>query len=330
MNSIVGLMPLSDDVRLERAPRVAEASKIASFGISYLDRALIGMIPSDLVLVGAKSGIGKTEIALHMAAQNAKAGRRVGFLALEAERHEIARRLKYKALAQMYFDDKNRYWNRPISYRLFRFNMLSELFEKYEAAAEEQVAEIYSNLSIYYRGKSFGVKDFKQVIESVKNSVDLLVVDHLHYFELNEHDVNREITEVMKQIRDANLFYNIPIILVAHLRKNTQTKLPELEDFFGSSDIGKIATTAVMLAPDYDNQDYARGDHGTFMRIVKSRMGNIARLVAKVNYSSRTNCYDEDFKLAKVTSGGDVGYDMDSKDYPDWALHDPGDHDVPF
>ena len=59
------------------------------FGIKYLDAALHGIKPNDLILIGASSGAGKTELCTHIAKTNAKLGKRVRYIALEAEKNEI-------------------------------------------------------------------------------------------------------------------------------------------------------------------------------------------------------------------------------------------------
>ncbi len=289
----------------------------------------MGIIPSDLIAIGAKSGIGKTEFAMHIARVNAEAGNRVAYLALEAEKHEISRRLKYREMAKLYYNDPNRHWSAPFNYRLFRFNKLDEKFGPYEQQAENNLKETLSNMLIYYKEETFDVEHLAKFLQNLKNEIDILVIDHLHYFETYDSNECREMKNIMKRIRDLNLIYNIPIIVVAHLRKNGVNHIPDLEDFMGSSDIGKIVTTAIMIAPDYESQDYKSGSHGTFIRIVKSRLGNVSRLVGYANFDSQQCQYSSMLKLLKLNKFGDKPVEIAHYDYPYW-LREEDENNIPF
>lgn len=73
---------------------------ITRFGISFLDEALDGILPIDLVLFGASSGVGKTSLVSDIAYKNAALGKRVYGIFLEAFEGEIELKNKYKLLAQ--------------------------------------------------------------------------------------------------------------------------------------------------------------------------------------------------------------------------------------
>jgi replicative DNA helicase len=62
-----------------------DTDKNCYFGVTYLDAALKGICPNDLILIGATSGAGKTELCAQIARINAKLGKRVNYIALEAE-----------------------------------------------------------------------------------------------------------------------------------------------------------------------------------------------------------------------------------------------------
>ena len=52
------------------------------------------------MLIGAETGAGKTALATAIAKNNANAGRRVYYIALEAEPKEIERRIKYELITE--------------------------------------------------------------------------------------------------------------------------------------------------------------------------------------------------------------------------------------
>lgn len=323
------LTSIATDIETEKSAREQDSKKLLTYGIDFLDKTLVGIIPSDLILIGAKSGIGKTEFAMHMAQINAHAGFHVAYLALEAEKHEVARRLKFREISRLYYEDHTKTFTAPINYRLYRFNKLDKRFKCYEEQAERNLKVGLSNMSVYYREESFDIGHLSKFLQNIKNDIDILIIDHLHYFDTYDENDCKSMSNIMKRIRDLNQIYNIPTVLLAHLRKNGLNYIPDLEDFMGTSDIGKIATTAIMIAPDYDNQDYKNGAHGTYLRIVKSRLGNVSRLVGYVNFDSKQCRYSSMHKLLKINKSGDSCTEIKVYDYPYW-LEETEDEKIPF
>ena len=85
--------------------RRENAEKCLTFGVEYLDRALGGIFPRDLVLVGADTGIGKTELVTGIARANARKpplglGKRVHGFFLECDDGEIQERIKWRLLSE--------------------------------------------------------------------------------------------------------------------------------------------------------------------------------------------------------------------------------------
>lgn len=62
-------------------------------GISKLDKVLGGMHDSDLIIVGARPGIGKTSFGLSVLLNLAKAGKRVGFVSTEMAANQVMLRI---------------------------------------------------------------------------------------------------------------------------------------------------------------------------------------------------------------------------------------------
>ena len=98
----------ADRFQEEEAHRKELWGRILKFGVSYLDDALLGILPNDLVLIGAPSGAGKTQLCVNIANANLAEGKRVHVFALEAEQDEWERRIKYQMLCQAYYSDQNR------------------------------------------------------------------------------------------------------------------------------------------------------------------------------------------------------------------------------
>ena len=98
----------AERVTNERPERAELVGRQLSYGIQFLDDILRGILPHDLILLGASTGAGKTEAAKQIAMHNALLGKRVHYFALEAEPKEIERRVKYALLVHHLRTDKSR------------------------------------------------------------------------------------------------------------------------------------------------------------------------------------------------------------------------------
>lgn len=221
-----------------------------SFGVSYLDDALISIARDDLILIGGRSGGGKTELAVHIANVNAAAGHQVCFFALEAKKKEISHRILYKKVVQKYFEDPYRVKEQHISYSRWINGRLQEVLGRYHARARQDL-DALTNLDIRYSKQLYTLQDFEKDFLSVRFKAKLIIIDHLHYFGLDDGNENAEYKKIVTTIRNMALEYRVPIILVSHIRKADHrfaTLVPEQEDFHGSSDIIKVATKAITIA----------------------------------------------------------------------------------
>ena len=113
---------------------------ILSFGVQYLDDAMLGILKNDLILVGAASGGGKTQFCCNVALANVAKGKKVHYIALEAEDLEIERRIKYQLFARSFFSDPNRP-KIPISFQQWMVGDFLELCVEYEAMAAKEFME---------------------------------------------------------------------------------------------------------------------------------------------------------------------------------------------
>jgi replicative DNA helicase len=255
---------------------------------------------TDFVLLGAGSGAGKTELATQIAKANVEMGRRVHYFALEAEDREIERRILYKMIAHRFFKDPKRP-KTHIAYADWRKGRLDEELVDYETDANREFDAKYANLYTIYRKRDFFIEDFERVLLAIKDQTDLIIIDHLNYFDSDDENENRAVTRIMKKIRDLALLTKLPIILVAHIRKKdkfSKAIMPDLEDFMGSSNVYKIPTLAVLLAAAKRDEATSSTHWQTYMRVVKSRIdGSLNRFIGRTTFDSEKNAYDFQYQL---------------------------------
>ena len=310
----------------EKQLREARSHNLLDFGVKFLNCALEGIARNDLIIIGAPTGTGKTELVTHIGAYNAWKNKRILFFPLEAEECEIESRIKFKLAAQCYFHDQrpDKVVIRALNYRNWYHNKLGEAFAPYEAQAEERFKKSFKTFRTIYRKTEFKIEDLQKHLLLFKDETDLVIVDHLNYFDTDEPNENKAVTDIVKRIRDLALLSSLPIILVAHIKKadkKFRTVVPEIDDFHGTSNISKIATKAILLSPDREGPvDPKR--FSTFFRVAKYRVdGSVSRYIARCVFNIETNRYEDNFDLGTSCEDGKGFSPLEGKHlWPSWAL----------
>lgn len=314
-------MPSPERLYGERAERLANGRDCLTFGVRFLDDAMGGITKRDLILIGAKTGSGKTSLASNIAMNNCRAGRRVHYFALEAEDREIERRMKFQIVASIYYRE---YVGDKIKLRYVDWysGKLDYVLGRFESQADAELTTLTKNLHTYYRVDSFTGDDFAKHLEAIREETDLVVLDHFHYVDSTDENENRGHKRIVKQIRDSALRADKPVIVVGHVRKSDPKfapLIPTEEAFHGSSDIVKIATKAIMIAPDYETETGHASIWSTYMQIVKCRQdSSLTRYVARLNFDTRVDAYEDFYVLGRLTDGGHTFEGLDTGAWPTW------------
>ena len=298
----------------EASERHALKGKLLTFGHSYLDDALVGILPKDLVLVGAETGAGKTQFVTSIALANVREGKRVHYVALEAEDKEIERRIIHSIVSRMCGTSSVR---APSFAEWMTGGFVSH---KIDQDAAREFDKQCSGLKTYYRGSKFSAFEIRKLFLSVQNDTDLLILDHLHYVDIEDTNENRGLKDLIKTLRDIALGMGKPVILVAHLRKRdlkAKGIAPAIDDFHGSSDVGKIATRAIILSPARCMRSDVPGQANTFLQIVKDRFDGAKPYYALSAFDMRTKQYAQAYSLGYETSDG--GWQCVREHVPSWA-----------
>jgi len=321
--SFSGFRSAAERLYGERDERLSEAGSVLTYGVQYLDDATSGIASHDLVLLGAKTGVGKTALATICALANARAGKRVYFFALEAERREIERRMKWTHISELYFARTHPYDRVPIRYIDWRNGKLERVVGSLEKDAEALTLEATKNLFTFYRTNSFADGDFGKHVASVREAADLVVLDHFHYLDSDDREQNRAHEVAAKGIRDTGLMAGVPVLMVAHTRKTdrrTEGIVPQLDDFMGSSHLSKVVTMAVMLAPAYAVPSADKHIWPTFIHVPKLRGdSSVSRYVGLVGFDARTNSYRPKYQVGRFADSGAKFVELAPDDWPDWA-----------
>ena len=312
--------------------------KLCNYGITALDDPLLAIAQNELVVIGADTGMGKTEMVLHIARHNAQNGKKVAIFCLEGGHLEAMQRMKFKDICELYFKQRTDNEYIDMDYRKWMFNELDKqrLIVLSSQVYQEYQEKYKNNLFLFPIKTDFtldnfisGLLDFHTLAPDKKNpfmigsnfAIDLVIIDHLQYFSLDKDDNEiTEITKILRTVKDLVDKSNFPIILVSHLRKKGKDRgLPGVDDFYGSSNIPKIATTAITIAPDTKNDDLHNGIFPTYFRVVKSRIGLRPNYAMLCNFNLAKRTYEDKYKIVKLDIMGNILPELAYNQLPKWA-----------
>jgi hypothetical protein len=316
---------------------------LCTYGIAPLDHACACIFPDEVVVIGADSGAGKTTLSLHIARHNVRKGKRVALYHLEGNQYEPVQRLKWQDICRIYYQNyKSLCYD--MEYKKFLLGEIGPEIATIEAQVYSEYKEQFANkLFIYKKQAGLTLEKFKDSLENFSNlmpidlllgmkdvtsavkaslDIDLIIIDHLQYFSLtNPMNELQEISEILRTCKTISESFNIPIIIISHLRKKGKERyMPGQEDFHGTSNIAKIASTAITLMPDYDNYDHYNLEFPTFIRVAKSRLGVEPNLAMRCIFNGRLRKYEESYLIHKIDSFGVVNEEhMEHAALPQWA-----------
>jgi replicative DNA helicase len=330
LNLVPEIKNASEQIKLEREKR--KDISILPFGISYLDDALNGIRKDDFVLIGAKTGLGKTALATSIAMNNARIGKRVFFFALEAAELEIERRIKYQILSHIFYNvTPDSEEKRAINLNYMDWydgKIKQQVIIDAESAIEETWTKDFETLKVVYRQNSeYTVENLTAQMSTYQDQADLFVIDHLHYFDFDDQNENRAYKTIMKKISDMAQILKIPVVMVAHLRKSDKSAkslIPSEDDFHGTSDIVKIPTKIITIAAarsiERTPQMIADYSWPTFFRIAKCRTESArCNFPGVVLFSAFKNCYEQRYKIGSLSYDESEWKQIEVGAYPKWA-----------
>ena len=239
-------------------------------GISTLDKMLTGLNKSDLIILGARPGMGKTSFALNIARNVAvNGGKTVCFFSLEMSREQLAQRMLSSEAG-----------------------IKSEKLRTGELDADEwtRLAQAGANLSkadIYFDETStITVPEMKAKLRRMRK-VDLVIIDYLGLMKSARPIDNRvqEVSEITRNLKIMAKELRVPVIACAQLSRGTEAKgkshKPVLADLRDSGSIEQDADIVLFLYREkyYDSEkddDQDKGDPNQAECIVaKNRHGEI-------------------------------------------------------
>lgn len=255
-----GLIPISQvliDVygRLNELASSNSAIVGISTGLRDLDKAISGLNKSDLVLLAARPGMGKTSMALNILLDAGKnSGKQVAFFSLEMSREQLALRL---ISGECFVDNK----------RLVTGMLTENDWEKVAMAADS----LNKSKILIDDDSSITVADINAKCRRVEN-LGLIVIDYLQLMQSagthSGRNENRQqvVSDISRSLKIMAKELNVPVLCLSQLSRaneSRQDKRPMLSDLRESGAIEQDADIVMFLyregyyAQDTENPNLA-------------------------------------------------------------------------
>ncbi len=211
---------------------------IFKLGFPILD-SMVMLEKTNLMIIGADTGVGKTAFALNLVRNFCKQNKNVFFVSQEMGKKEVTRRmvaLEGNVKAQ---DLKNK--------KLTSTDWANVM------SAKEKVKKW--NFKIYDKG-DMNVELLHTIVSRLKKQkkIDVLVVDYLQLISTRKSKFNRasEVEEVSRQMKQIGMQFGIPVIVLSQFSRSVvqqdgKVREPQKSDLKGSSSIEQDANIILLL-----------------------------------------------------------------------------------
>jgi len=237
-------------------------------GFVHLDRTLTGLNRSDLIILAARPGVGKTSFALNIATNIAKSSdKSVVIFSLEMTTGQLASRILSS-----------------------ESGVVSQAFRTGEIKPDEwvsiaQSSDIISKSNLYLDDSSgISVSEIKAKARRV-NNLGLIIVDYLQLMSGNSRTESRvqEISEITRSFKIMAKELDIPIVLLSQLSRSSekQSRRPMLSDLRDSGSIEQDADIVLFLHRDVSSDETSENQSNAnevILMVAKNRHGEVTNI----------------------------------------------------
>jgi replicative DNA helicase len=235
-----------EEIRLHRGEIVGVPS-----GLHDLDDLTIGFQPSDLIIIAARPGCGKSSIALQIAAHASNLGKVVAFFSLEMSQEQLVLRLVSSA-AHVDGEQLRSGYATP---------------EEFSRVLDSM--QRFSGTSLYFDDTpSMSVIELRTRARrlQMEMGLDLVVVDYLQLMQASRRkDGNRvqEVTEIAESLKALAKELNVPVIALSQLNRRSESSdsgEPRLSDLRESGALEQAADLVLLMWRDREAEEMSDGE----------------------------------------------------------------------
>ena len=234
-------------------------------GFEAFDKETQGLIPSNLIILGARPGMGKTSFAVNVAQNVCTNGLAVGIFSLEMTRKELATRIMASEA--------------DVCFRQLRKGELTE----HEWGKVYQAVKKFTGAPLYFDDSpnlTLHEMCAKARTLHANHGLSLLIVDYMQLASGSGRNENRqlEIAAISRGLKQLAKELNIPVLALSQLSRNPETRSgdhrPKLADLRESGAIEQDADMVVFVYRDeLYNKDEADNKGLAELIIAKHRNG---------------------------------------------------------
>lgn len=193
-----------------------------STGFPSIDTLTLGLPGGELIIVAGETSRGKTLLSMNIANFVALNGGRVLFVTLEMTHAELTS----------------------------RYMFLNGGFDT------DAFMTVAAN-TVFQHNDELDWKDIDGLISNAKEQldVDLVVIDHLHYFTRELEKASEDLGRITKEFKKNAIRHNIPIILISHVRKLKDGEDLNENALRGSSLIGQDSDIVMFVNRDAETNE---------------------------------------------------------------------------
>lgn len=232
---------------------------IVKTGFEKLDDCLVGLEKGDIVVIGARPGVGKSAIVAQIMSNISGAGKKIGYFNLEMPEPQVYERVLSQTSeigltrirrAKSFLGDEE-----------LKFNSANADMEKMNivvSSGTKTVGEIKS--------------------ESRHQNFDVIIVDYLQLIRSDHYYGNRvsEVGDISKALKSLAMELNVPVILLSQMNRSSEqreTKEPEISELRESGDIEQDASIILLLWNLSEDDKSLKG-----LKIGKNRQGESGKM----------------------------------------------------
>ncbi|HEY5006079.1 MAG TPA: replicative DNA helicase [Ktedonobacteraceae bacterium] len=210
-------------------------------GFVDLDRLTGGLQPPDVIILAARTSVGKTAFALNVGLNIVQHSRHVLFFSLEMNKDSLSQRL----IAM----------DAPLDQTSLRDGSVDD--SEYGQAVEAMGR--LSSLHMDVDDQSRGIAEIKSVARKIHatDPLNLVVIDYLQLMRSATDDVRKsstraeEVGTITRALKELAMELNIPILVLAQLNRKIEDrsqKTPQLSDLRESGNIEMDADVVIFLS----------------------------------------------------------------------------------
>jgi replicative DNA helicase len=237
-----------------------EKPKMIATGFDSIDKYAKGLYGSQLIILGARPGVGKTCLGLSVAQRVASVGGTVAYFSLEMRASELTERL----LASLACVSLTKIRERSVSP-----DELAEV-NKAKSSLDECDLQIIDDSTLSMLGLASKVRTM------AKKDLKLVVVDYLQLMSLGAKAENRreEVSEMSRKLKALAMEVDVPIMALSQLNRVSTFEGAKV-DISQLKETGSLEQDADMVwLMDWPKGDSGFGDQKTVeVKIAKNRNG---------------------------------------------------------